>query len=152
MKYHIDDFIVTTSKKAEKLKDKIAVPGTIIQGKPSEFNWENKTREFTIFKYLSLLKKQEEKYYLVISDMFVFIDLIEILRAFTGNKLNVKKEYQIKDNFTANIVQKAGNLYLKIHFKDFPHNLYLDKFECSSLAAKFSKILQRCEPWQEQDQ
>ncbi len=152
MKFKIGDFIVLTNKKIEVLQDKIATPKEISSGKPSAYVWKHKTREFTAFSGLNLLEKKDGKYYRVISDLFDFIDLIEILKAFSSNKLDTSKEYKINDKFTATTAQKDGNISLSIHFKNYSYKLYLDKFECSSLAAKFSKVLQRCEAWQEQQQ
>ena len=152
MEFKIGDFIVYTNKKVEEFGDQIAVPTKLRNGKPSDYRWEYKTRDLTVFYRLNLLEKKDGKYYGVIHDLFDFIDLIEVLKAFNGNKLNTEKEYNISDKFTAEIVQQDGNITLKIHFKNYSNSLYLDKFECSSLAAKFSKILQKCEPWQELDQ
>lgn len=151
MQFNIGDFIVYTEKKTEELSEQIAVPTKLSSGKPSEYKWQYKTRDLTIFKRLNFLEKKDNKYYRVISDLFDFIDLIEILKAFTGNKLDTSKTYQIGDSFTAKTASKNGNMSLSIHFKNYSYKLYLDKFECSSLAAKFGKILQRCEAWQESE-
>lgn len=151
MRFKIGDFIVFTEKKTEQLNEQIAVPTNLNAGKPSEYKWQYKTRDVNVFWGLSLLEKKDGKYYQVIDDLFDFIDLVEILRAFNGNKLDTKKIYQISDKFTAQTAQKNGSMSLSIHFKNYSYTLYLDKFECSSLAAKFTKILQRCEPWQERE-
>jgi len=152
MLYKFNNFQIKTEKKTELLKEKIAAAQTIENDKPKNFEWEHKTREFTAFKSLAFLETDREKYYDVINDIFVFIDLVEILKAFSSNKLNTNKTYKIANSFTAKTAQKNGDFYLKIHFTHYSNSLYLDKFECNSLAAKFSKILQRCEPWQELDQ
>lgn len=149
MQFNIGDFRVYTDTKTEQLQDKIAVPTSIRSGKPVEYKWKNKTREITVFSGLNLLEKKDNKHYRVLSDVFDFIDIIEILKAFNGNKLDTDKEYNINDNFTATTATKNKKVSLKIHFKNYSYSLFLDKFECSSLAAKFSKILQRCEAWQE---
>lgn len=151
MKFKIGDFIVTTSKETEQLNEQIAMPTSLKNGKPSEYEWQYKTREITVFSGLKLLEKEDGQYYLVISDLFDFIDLIEALKAYTGNKLDTDKEYQISNSFTAKTSSKNGKMSLKIHFTNYSYSLFLDKFECSSLAAKFSKILQRCEAWQESE-
>jgi len=151
MRFEIGDFIVTTDKKIEQLNEQIIVPASIQSGKPSHYKTKHKTREITVFNQLSLLEKKVGKRYIVISNLFEFIDLIEILKAFNSNKLDTSKTYQIGDIFTAKTVQKNGNITLSIHFKNYSYKLYLDKFECSSLAAKFSKILSRCEAWQESE-
>lgn len=153
MQFKIGDFIVTTSKIEEQLQDKVAVPTKISSssGKPSEYVWNHKTREITLFKGLSLLEKDDDTYYSVVSELFDFIDLIELLKAFTSNKLDTSKKYKISDKFTSETAQKDGNMSLKIQFTNYSYALYLDKFECSSLAAKFGKILQRCEAWQESE-
>jgi hypothetical protein len=151
MEFRINDFTVYTDKKTEHLNEQIAVPTSLSSGKPSGYTWQHKTRDLTVFDGLNLLEKKDGKYYRVISDLFVFIDLIELLKAFNGNKLDTDKEYKISDRFTAKTASKNGKMSLKIHFKNYSYSLYLDKFECSSLAAKFSKILQRCEAWQESE-
>lgn len=149
MTFKIDDFIVITEQKTEELSERIAVATDIRHEKPINFKFKNKQRNFTAFEGLNLLEKKDKKYYRVISDIFVFIDLIEILKAFNGNKLDTNKDYQIANSFKAKIAQKNQTINLKILFMGFSYALYLDKFECSSLAAKFSKILSRCEAWQE---
>jgi len=102
-----------------------------------------------IFIGLNFKEEKDGKYYRVITDIFVFIDLIEILKAFAGNKLNINKIYNLSDVFTATIVQKNAEKFLRIHFKNYSNSLHLCKFKCSALAAKFQKIIQRCEVWQE---
>jgi hypothetical protein len=151
MMFRIDNFVVSTDKKLEKLNEQVLVPYSLTNGKPSDYRREHKFREFTIFNGLNFLEKKDGKYYRVISDLFNFIDLIELLKAFNGNKLNTEKTYQIGTSFTAKTAQKDGNMSLSIHFTNYSYKLYLDKFECSSLAAKFGKILQKCEAWQESE-
>jgi len=149
MQFNIGNFKVCTEKRTDQLSDQIAVPTSLSNGKPSKYRWEYKTRDFTVFNGLYLIENKDGKYYRVISNLFDFIDLIELLKSFNGNKLDTDKEYNINDYFTAKTVSKNGKISLKIHFKNYSYSLFLDKFECSSLAAKFGKILQRCEAWQE---
>ena len=151
MTFKIDNFIVKTENKTLYLDEKIPKPQSIEKGRTTDFKWKHKTKEITVFSLLSLFENKEQKYYRVLNDIFVFIDLIEVLKAHNGNKLDTEKEYNFSNVFTAKISRKDGNFTLKIHFKNYSNSLFLDKFECSSLAAKFSKILQRCEAWQEQD-
>lgn len=151
MKFKIGNFIVSTEKKTEELSEQIAVPTDLKNGRPSDYKWEFKTRDITVFSGLNFLNEGDGKYYRVISDLFDFIDLIEILRAFSSNKLDTKKVYEINNSFTAKTAQKNDKVSLKIHFTNYSNSLFLDKFECSLLAAKFSKILQKCEPWQESE-
>ena len=149
MQFNIGDFRVYTEKKTELLSDKIAVPTKLNNGKPSEYTWEHKSRDLIVFDRLNLLEKDDGKYYKVIDNLFDFIDLIELLKGYISNKLETKKEYSINDHFTAEVVSHDGKTRLKIHFKNYSYSLFLDKFECSSLAAKFGKILQRCEAWED---
>lgn len=149
MKFKIGDFIVYTEKTTEELSELIIVPTGLNSGKPSEYERRYKTRDLTIFQRLDLLEKKDGEYYRVISDLFEFIDLIEVLKGFNSNKLDTSKTYRIGDSFTAKTAQKNGNMCLSIYFTYYTYKLHLDKFECSSLAAKFSKILQRCEAWEE---
>ena len=151
MQFKIGDFRFYTKKITEQSNEQIAIPTTIKFGKPTEYEMQYKTREITVFSALALLEKEDGKYYKVIDDVFELIDFIELLKAFIGNKLITKKTYKIGDSFTATTATKNGNMSLSILFTGYSSKLYLDKFECSSLAAKFSKILQRCEAWQEQE-
>lgn len=153
MEFKIGDFIVFTEQKIIELEETYFKPTKLNyqKTKVEEYQEVYKTKEITIFEGLNLLEKKDNKYYRVISDIFFFIDLIEILKAFSSNKLDTTKIYQISDLFTAKIAQKDGNISLSIYFTNYSYNLYLDKFECSSLAAKFGKILQRVEAWQESE-
>ena len=152
MEFKINNFIVYTDREKEELNEQIAVPTKIKNNKPSEYEWEYKTRDLTVFKGLLLLEKRDGRHYSVINDLFDFIDLIELLKAFSSKKLDVEKEYNINNKAAVKITQKDGKKYLSIHFTNYSYILYLDKFECTSYAAKFSKILSRCEAWQEQVQ
>ena len=152
MTFEIDDFILATDIKIVELEEQIIAPTKLsYNNKPEENRIKNKTKEITVFHHLLYLEKNDKKYHSVIDDIFVFIDLIEVLKAHNGNKLDTEKEYSFSNAFTAKISRKKRNFTLEIHFKNHSNSLFLDKFECSSLAAKFSKILQRCEPWQEQE-
>lgn len=154
MRFDIGDFRVYTKKEFEKLDETYYKPifKYNSSSRPDGYEEVNKYREFTVFDGLNLLEKRDNKYYRVINNIFDFIDLIEMLKGFSGNRLTLKKKYNINDNFEAEIVTQNKKISLFLHFKNYSYNLYLDKFECSSLAAKFSKILSRCEVWQEQDQ
>ena len=154
MRFDIGDFRVYTKKISEKLDETYYKPifKYSSSSRPDAYEEVNKTREFTAFDGLNLKEKKDNKYYNVINNIFDFIDLIEILKAFAGNRITTNKNYNINDKFEAKIVTKDKKISLFLHFKNYSDNLYLDKFECSSLAAKFSKILSRCEVWQEQDQ
>ena len=155
MRFDIGDFRVYTKKEVEELYETYLKP--VIKPdfdsqyikKSDKYIEVNKTREFTVFDGLNLLEKKDDKYYRVISDLFDFIDLIEILKAFAANKLDTEKIYNINNKFTAKVAQKDKKTSLSLHFKNYSYKLYLDKFECSSLAAKFSKILSKCEAFQD---
>ena len=148
MKFQVNNFLVFTTNKTEQLDQQIATVISIDYGKP-QYVLKSKEREFNVFNALHLIKKEKNEYYRVIQNVFDFIDLIEILKAFSNNKLDTQKEYSINNCFTAKIVQKDGNISLRIQFQNHSSILYYDKFESISLAAKFSKILQKCEAWQE---
>lgn len=154
MRFDIGDFRVYTKKQSEKLNETYCKPvfKYASSRKPDEYEEVNKNREFTVFDKLKLLNKENNEYYAVIDNIFDLIDLIEILKAFSGNKLTTNKIYNINNKFEAKIVTKNKKISLALHFKKYSYLIFLDKFECSSLAAKFSKILSRCEVWQEQDQ
>lgn len=151
MRYEIGNFIVYVDKCEETdYRKRIAVPTEIKNGEPANYKWKYRTRKFITFNRLEIFNKVTQGYTEVTSDIFTFIDLIEILRAFATNKLIAGKMYQISNSFAARLVRKDGNIILGIHFEGLLYTLFFDKFECSSLASKFSKILQRCEVRQEQ--
>ena len=151
MIFDIGDFRVYTKKISEKLDETYYKPifHSTSDQRPREYEEVNKYREFTVFDKLKLLNKEDNEYYRVINDIFDFIDLIEMLKAFSSNKLTTNKIYNINDKFETKIVTKNKKISLFLHFKNYSYGLFLDKFDCSSLAAKFSKILSRCEVWQE---
>jgi len=151
MRFEVGDFAVKIEKKVEYLEDKIAVPGEIKLDRPARFKLINKKRYLTIFVGLGLFDAESDYHIQVIYNLFDFIDLIEVLKAFNSNKLDTNKEYNINNKFTAKIATKDKEITLKLQFENHPNIIYLDKFECSSLAAKFGKILQRCEVWQERE-
>ena len=149
MKFQINDFLVFITNKTEKLSQEIGTVTLVNSGK-NQYSMKPKEREFHVFDTLKLIEKENNgEYYVVIKNVFDFIDLIEILKAFSNNKLDTQKEYSINNCFKAKIVQKDGNISLRIQFQNHSSILYYDKFESISLAAKFSKILQKCEAWQE---
>jgi len=147
MRFEIGDFAVKIEKKVEYLEDKVAVPKEIKLGRPAGFKLINKKRHLTVFDGLGLFDAESDYHVQVIYNLFDFIDLIEVLKAFNSNKLDTNKEYNINNKFTAKIAKKDEKITLKLQFENHPNIIYLDKFECSSLAAKFSKILQKCEAW-----
>jgi len=143
MIFKIDDFTVITFKKTEKLNDQIAVAQSIKNDKPTSYKFENKTREFTVFYQLGY------KGILLTENLFYFIALIEAIKGFSANRFSDEKTYTINNNITAKMVQKDNLRYLKLELSKY--TLFLDKLECSILGAQLSKIVQRCEAWQEQE-
>ena len=150
MTFEFNNFKVFIERKKEELDDLTTIPRKLTYNKTKveEYQLVHKTREFIIFAGLNFLEENEDKYYKVISNLFVFIDLIEVLKAYSSKRLEDAKEYEF-EGFTAKIATKNEVKKLRISFQNFKNNLFLDKFECASLAAKFSKILSRCEAWQE---
>lgn len=154
MEFKFNNFRVLIEKEVITAKDKNDKP--IMIPKISNVKWGKiqykdglveKKQTITIFKQVDIFNKQTEKYEEVTSNVFTFIDLIEILKGFAGNKLTLNKNYKIDDSFTGKIMSNKNNIpqvTLGIKFKTLPDMLFFDKFECSSLAAKFSKIFQRC--------
>jgi predicted P-loop ATPase/GTPase len=148
--------IVVTEQKTIELDEEIIVP-TKIGGynKPSDYEFRHKTREFSVFSGFYIYDSFHEKYCKVIDDLFMIIDLVELLKAFNGNKLDANKDYYEIVDFEntilckAEVVSKDGKISLRVWFEKLKESFYIDKFECSSLAAKLTKILQKCEAWQE---
>ena len=143
MKYEFYNFVITTETEKLVLPDQFVAAKNIKNGKPCNYKLIHKTKQITVFESLNIDNIS------LISDIFELIDLIEILKAFSSNKLTTDKEYQF-NNFSAKLVQKDKMFSVRIKFNDLNYSLFYDKFEATALAAKFSKILNRCEAWQEQ--
>jgi hypothetical protein len=148
MKFNFNNFMVQTEQEEEQLSELISAPTSIENGKPTNYILKPKTRNLTVFKLLAFYENNKEQYFQVISDLFDFIDLIEVLKAYSGKRLEANKEYKF-NGFSAKIATKNEVSKLRVSFDNFETVIFLDKFECSSLAAKFSKVVQRCESWQE---
>ncbi len=99
-----------------------------------------------IFKNLQI--ENEKIFTSVTKDLFELIDLIEIMRAFTNNKLDTNKEYHLNNIFKAKFVQQDKKYYLAIQFVKTEKIFFFDKIETAIYVAKFSKIIQRCEAYQ----
>jgi len=152
-KCQIDDFIVYTEKKEELISDKYYIQKNIEKsyGSGYEQTYCPKTRDITIFKCLDYLETTEQRYITLIDNIFDFIEIIEFMKGFSSNKLTTDKIYY-RNNFTITMSDISGIKKLNIKFKKNPNSFFLEKMECILLAAKFSKILSRCEAWQEQVQ
>ena len=84
----------------------------------------------------------------ITSDIFEFIDFIEILKAFSNKKLEKNKEYKFK-NFKASLKQKQGISYVYIVIRK--DEFYFDKFKATTTSVKLQKLLARLEVWPEQE-
>ena len=94
------------------------------------------------YYYFSIFGFSTGKGYREIStNLFDVIDFIELLKSFIGNKLSTEKSYKIA-NSSAQIKQRHKENFLHFSFK-FGNEIYLDKFECSKLAAKLQKVIQK---------
>ncbi len=137
----IGNFKVITRKQIEQLNEQIIVPYEIRNDKPANYTVNYKTREFTIFHQLSY------KDILITEDLFNFIALIEAIKGFAGNRFMDGKTYIINKNISVKMTQQNKQKYLNLKF--LRYSLYLDKLECSILSSQLSKIIQKCEAWQE---
>ena len=86
----------------------------------------------------------------ITSDIFEFIDFIEILKAFSNKKLEKDKEYKFK-NFKASLRQDKGVSYLYIVILEDEDEFYFDKFKATTTSVKLQKLLARLEVWPEQE-
>ena len=86
----------------------------------------------------------------ITSDIFEFIDFIEILKAFSNKKLEKNKEYEF-ENFKASLRQDKGVSYLYIVIREDEDEFYFDKFKATTTSVKLQKLLARLEVWPEQE-
>ena len=99
MKYEFNNFVITTEIEKLVLPDQFVAAKSIKNGKPFNYKLIHKTKQITVFESLNIDNIS------LISDIFELIDLIEILKAFSSNKLTTDKEYQF-NNFSAKLVQE----------------------------------------------
>ena len=73
------------------------------------------------------------------------IEFVEILKAFSNNKLNTKKQYELSF-FTAKIKnsEESNSPILSIKLSNNSFITY-DKTEAQILSAKLSKVISKCE-------
>ena len=148
MKFTFDKYIIYTKPyEVELMEERVVVVQLDNRKKPSAYDFKNKIKEVMIFEKLAFFNKEDDYYYLIIDDVFDFIDYIEILKSFANNKLEKDITYKLK-NVTAKIVQKNKKICLLVKHKDI-EPIYYDKYDCSRISAKMLKILSRCEIWQE---
>ena len=142
MMYRFNNFTFITDKRIESIGGTVAAPVQISRtgSKVEKYELQEKSRSFNVFMMLGY---DGEK---VIDNDFELIDLIEILKGFTGNKLDVDRTYKFQ-NFKGGTAQKNGKISLKIDFKNYDKPLFFDKFEAAAIAAKFQKIYSKCEAW-----
>jgi len=93
MTFRFDNYIVCTERKEESLNEQIALPQKIISGKPSNYIWQYKARSFVTFQLFAMRFSTTQKFHNIFNNIFDMIDFIEILKAFSGKKLEQKKEY-----------------------------------------------------------
>ena len=136
-------FSVDIFKEKIEIDEQIIVPTWIKDGKPSDYVCKWKEKEITVF---GGLRYGYEDRTVIENNLYELIDFIELLKAFSGNKLIQKKTYRINKNIEGRIVTKEGVVSLMLIFFGHEKN-YFEKYECSALAAKLSKVLSRCEPW-----
>ena len=91
MTFRFDNYIVCTERKEESLNEQIALPQKIISGKPSNYIWQYKTRSFMTFQLFAMRFSTTQKFHEIFNNIFDMIDFIEILKAFSGKKLEQKK-------------------------------------------------------------
>jgi len=139
MVLYIDSyFSVEVLREKINLDEKVLVP-TERGGK----EWKNKEKEIIVFSELCYGVEERP---VIQNNIFQLIDFIELLKAFSSNKLQQKKDYRINENIVGRIGMKNGFVTLRLDFLHYDP-IRFEKYECSALAAKLSKILSKCEPW-----
>ena len=92
------------------------------------------------FICLTVFDKERQEHYTTISYITQLIELVEVLRAFSSNKLNANKRYKFKD-FTAKVSRKNEQYFAQIHFNNWSYNYYFDKLEANIFASQLQKII-----------
>jgi hypothetical protein len=81
-----------------------------------------------------------QKHYVVIQHIAQLIELVEVLKAFSSNKLDANKLYEFKD-FTAKVSRKNKQYSVQISFKNWSYSFYFDKLEANIFASQLQKIV-----------
>ncbi|MEA2011881.1 MAG: hypothetical protein U9O87_02170 [Verrucomicrobiota bacterium] len=140
MTFEFDGYTIATEQINLQLNETYFAPTKIKLGRPGEFVKKHKSKEVTQFAGLYYKRN------IVTENLFYFIDLIEILKAYSNKKLELRKEYKF-ENFNAKIVssQKDKTEHLRINFYRGDQRVYYHKFDCMRLSAKMNKVLSKCE-------
>ena len=92
------------------------------------------------FICLTVFDKERQEHYTTISYITQLIELVEVLRAFSSNKLDANKLYYFK-NFTARVSRKDKQYSVQISFSNWPYSFYFDKLEANIFASQLQKIV-----------
>ena len=135
-----------------KLKEVLKQAQKLVLEQKIDLNELDAIRKIEIFKFDIYYLKYNKNYLLFLSvECFDYIisgiqtlqSLIafsEILKAFSSNKIDSDKHYQL-DDFSAKLVRKEKKYFLKICFKKCNHCFFFDKVESSILASQLRKII-----------
>jgi hypothetical protein len=92
------------------------------------------------FVCLKAFHEVHQKHYAIIQHIAQLIELVEVLKAFSSNKLDANKLYYFK-NFTARVSRKDKQYSVQISFSNWPYSFYFDKLEANIFASQLQKIV-----------
>lgn len=109
-----------------------------------EYNEVNDYKHFEFLKTFAVLTS-ETTYTPLTEEILDVIEFIEVLKAFSANKLNTKKQYDLSF-FTAKIknCEESNSPVLSIKLSNDTFITY-DKTEAQILSAKLAKVVAKCE-------
>ena len=147
MRKIIEDFCITTESTI-KVFETTQYRITNVSKNGSKYNFDyNQVPDYKHYEFLETFgfRNSETNYIPLTEEILDVIEFVEILKAFSNNKLNTKKQYELSF-FTAKIKNSEDSnspiLSIKLSNNSF---ITYDKTEAQILSAKLSKVISKCE-------
>lgn len=145
----IDNFYITienTTKEFETTQYKMT--NAVKKYNQSKYDFDyNLVQDYKHYEFMKTfgVLNSETTYFPLTKELLDVIEFIEILKAFSNNKLNTKKQYELSF-FTAKIknCEESNTPILSIKLSNNSFITY-DKTEAQILSSKLSKVISKCE-------
>jgi hypothetical protein len=148
MKKIIEKFFISTKNNVKEFDTTQYKMTKVIKNNNSkndvDYSLVNDYKHFEFLKTFGVLNSKTT-YTPLTEEILDVIEFVEVLKAFAGNKLNTKKQYNLSF-FTAKIknCEESNSPVLSIKLSNDTFITY-DKTEAQILSAKLSKVVAKCE-------
>jgi len=148
MKKIIEKFFISTKNNVKEFDTTQYKMTKVIKNNNSkndvDYSLVNDYKHFEFLKTFGVLTSKTT-YTPLTEEILDVIEFVEVLKAFAGNKLNTKKQYDLSF-FTAKIknCEESNSPVLSIKLSNDTFITY-DKTEAQILSAKLAKVVAKCE-------